>query len=415
MKLGKANERYLRAFQFAVEVHGRAKQERKSTDFPYAVHPVRVAAILHRYDRDEDVVIAGFLHDTIEDAGVTAEIRQQFGERVARIVQAVSEDKSLSWEERKQHTVERLKSDADADALSVSAADKLDNIRSIRENLVDLGPTKTWKRFKRPEPAQRTYYHAIVDALVDRDRGNHLFQELALEVDEVFPVPSGPRSTFFYAKELRSPQHVRPYLGDPRLHWREGRSAYELAASWIGAGGFPNSVEVALRGSPFAAARLIEGFFEREVDLGSRGHRSQTDLMLLVKLEDGYGVVAVEGKVDEPFGDVVAEWNTSPTKEERLEGLCRDLEIDRTQVNSLRYQLLHRTASAVREAQHYGARAALMLVHSFDNEDAGFMDFTRFAEVLGFNGMPPNAISGPSATGGVELWLGWVKDQPRRI
>ena len=70
---GNSNPSFEKALAFAAETHGAVKQERKGTDFPYVAHPIRVAELLDRFERDEDVVVAGFLHDTIEDTQVTAE------------------------------------------------------------------------------------------------------------------------------------------------------------------------------------------------------------------------------------------------------------------------------------------------------------------------------------------------------
>jgi (p)ppGpp synthase/HD superfamily hydrolase len=71
VKQGSANELFLRAVAFAVDAHGRVGQERKGTDYPYAVHPLRVGEILAAHEYVDDVVAAGILHNTIEDAGVT--------------------------------------------------------------------------------------------------------------------------------------------------------------------------------------------------------------------------------------------------------------------------------------------------------------------------------------------------------
>src|SRR3954447_3708370 len=114
---GKANPRFDSALAFAARAHSAVKQERKGTDFPYVAHPIRVAEILDRFERSEDVIVAGFLHDTIEDANVTAdEIRATFGARVATLVTSASEpDKSLPWKMRKQHTIEQLEHEHDSD------------------------------------------------------------------------------------------------------------------------------------------------------------------------------------------------------------------------------------------------------------------------------------------------------------
>ena len=79
---GKANPRFEKALAFAAQAHAAVNQERKGTDFPYIAHPIRVAQILDRFDCGEDVTVAGFLHNTIEDANVTAdELTEVFGRR----------------------------------------------------------------------------------------------------------------------------------------------------------------------------------------------------------------------------------------------------------------------------------------------------------------------------------------------
>ncbi|MFP3499856.1 HD domain-containing protein, partial [Pseudomonas sp. SIMBA_059] len=80
------------------------------------------------------------LHDTIEDTDATYEqIVQEFGERVANLVLAASEhDKSLPWEERKQQTINSL-STASLEEIQIIIADKLHNLRSIREELERQG------------------------------------------------------------------------------------------------------------------------------------------------------------------------------------------------------------------------------------------------------------------------------------
>ena len=77
----------------------------------------------------------------------------------------------------------------------------------------------------------------------------------------------------------------------------------------------------------------------------------------------GDAVIAVEGKVDEPFGDLVSTWNDhSSGKERRLEALCASLGLRVADLGGIRYQLLHRTASAIYEAQRYRTTRAVMLV-----------------------------------------------------
>ena len=350
---GKANPRFHEALAFAVQAHAAVNQERKGTDFPYVSHPIRVAEILDRFDCDEDVVVAGFLHDTIEDANVKAdEISVAFGPRVAALVTAASEpDKSLEWKPRKQHTLGHLEQERDPDVL---AADKLDNIRSIAETLRQFGQKKTWALFNATRSDQHWYYRRIAEILLDKTPNSRLFRTLDCETQNVLPDPR--RATpFFAGRPLGTPHDARAYLADPIRHWRPDHSALELASSWIGAGGFPPPVVEVLASCPnYAACRFIEAFFEREVDLGTKGRPSQTDLLVLAQLADGLGVIAVEGKAREPFGQLVSEWNDGPGKQARLDGLSAQLGLDPSTVGGLRYQLLHR---AVPRSSRHAAMA----------------------------------------------------------
>ena len=109
------------------------------------------------------------------------------------------------------------------------------------------------------------------------------------------------KNRFFHAQEIVKPEDVIPYLAKRERHWKRGYSAYELAYSWVGAGGIPDKVRSVLETCPdYAGATLVEGLFEREVDLRTPGRRSQTDLLAFVNSVHGYAVIAVEGKVDEP-------------------------------------------------------------------------------------------------------------------
>ena len=110
-------------------------------------------------------------------------------------------------------------------------------------------------------------------------------------------------SRFFHLTEVQSPADVQQYLAKPELQWKPGYSAYELATSWVGAGDIPGRVRKVLDASEvYADVELIEAFVEREVDLRSPGRPSQTDILALVRGRDGYAVIAVEGKADEPSG-----------------------------------------------------------------------------------------------------------------
>ena len=109
--------------------------------------------------------------------------------------------------------------------------------------------------------------------------------------------------------------------------------------------------------------------------------------------------------MDEPFGPLVAEWNTTPGRDTRLTHLCGVLGLRKGETGDLRYQLFHRTASAIFEAERYCARHAMMLVHSFSGTDASLDDFLRFAAAMGMSEAGKDAVSEPRTIGDIELRL----------
>lgn len=180
------------AIQFASAAH--AGQYRKGTRVPYLIHPLRVASILLEAGCAEDLAVAAVLHDTVEDCFVTIEqISRLFGGRVAELVRGASEpDKSDTWENRKQYTIDYLQT-AGEDQLLVCLADKLDNIRSIREDLALHGEL-AWLRFKRGREPQRWYYESLSRVFSERCQsgiGARLAGVFALEVGAVFGARPG--------------------------------------------------------------------------------------------------------------------------------------------------------------------------------------------------------------------------------
>jgi (p)ppGpp synthase/HD superfamily hydrolase len=152
-----------RAIEFAALAH--RHQVRKGTALPYVSHPYAVGMMLARLGCAEEVVVAGLLHDTVEDTQTTlAELQSLFGEQVARIVQGCTEpDKSLSWETRKTHTIAFLAT-ADEAVRLVALADKLHNVLSMQTARAQVGD-KVWERFKRGRDQQSWYYHALLETL----------------------------------------------------------------------------------------------------------------------------------------------------------------------------------------------------------------------------------------------------------
>ena len=218
---------------------------------------------------------------------------------------------------------------------------------------------------------------------------------------------------FFYANPITKPEDVSRHLAK-QMHWKEGASAYKLAHSWVEAKGIPRPVaEVLHQVADFRSMELVEGFFEKNTDLRSRGWPSQTDLLALIGDGDSFAVLGVEGKVNEPFGPLVSEWlvNASLNKQTRLSELRKTLGLTELDVSNLRYQLLHRTAAAIYEAQRYKVRRAVMLVHSFSKNHRWFDDFQAFADAIGTPVSRPNELSAEVLVEKVSLRLGWVSDQ----
>jgi (p)ppGpp synthase/HD superfamily hydrolase len=165
------------AFAFAAKHHDR--QVRKGTKLPYLTHPANVAVVLTRYGRDNDTVVAGILHDVIEDCvrdGYTRDMLEQrigdkFGAKVLETVLAVTYRRldddgiELSSEERKADYLERL-SEASENARWVCAADKIHNAASIVSDLRrTVDPETVWSRFNSGKSATASWYRQVFDRL----------------------------------------------------------------------------------------------------------------------------------------------------------------------------------------------------------------------------------------------------------
>lgn len=159
-------------------------QKRKGTEIPYIVHPMEVMQILTENRCSENVIIAGILHDTLEDTDTRPEeIEKEFGKDILAIVQSESEDKSKTWKERKQHTIDCLKTDS-LETKLVCCADKLSNIRSMYADLQICG-AELWKRFNAPKESLAWYYRSIVKSLSELD-GYKMYGEYKELVEKVF-------------------------------------------------------------------------------------------------------------------------------------------------------------------------------------------------------------------------------------
>ncbi|MGV7222778.1 MAG: DUF6946 family protein [Nitrospinales bacterium] len=206
----------------------------------------------------------------------------------------------------------------------------------------------------------------------------------------------------------------KAFLASPS-HWKKGYSAMSLAYCWQEAEGFPASILGVLKRSTdklFTDIELLMAFPEYKVSLPGGSAASQNDIFVLSKGNDQLISIMVEGKVSESFGPPVSEWfrNPSPGKKERLGFLCNKLGLEQTLLSNIRYQLLHRTVSAIIEAERFHAPNAMMLVHSFSQSNEWFDDFAVFASLFKIEA-ELDRIYSAGDIGGINLYLGWVKGE----
>lgn len=153
----------LKAAEFAADRHRR--QRRKDVHAtPYINHPLALARLLSNEGgvEDPEILAAALLHDTIEDTNTTAtELRELFGERVAAIVDEVTDDPDLMYEERKRRQIQRA-AHLSREAKLVKLADKTCNLRDVADN-----PPREWTLMRRRE------YFAWACEVVEGLRGVH--------------------------------------------------------------------------------------------------------------------------------------------------------------------------------------------------------------------------------------------------
>ena len=117
----------------------------------------------------------------------------------------------------------------------------------------------------------------------------------------------------------------------------------------------------------------------------------------------------VEGKVEEPFGILMSAWmkDMKDGKEKRLIFLCNEINISSNSIYNIRYQLIHRTASAVITAKQYHCKSAVVLIHSFSSKNTSYMDFSKFLLLYGLSSSE-NTLIGSVNLSGIDTYWAWV-------
>lgn len=185
----KLTEKIQKAINIASSLH--LGQNRKGTSpLPFIVHPFSVAWILGAYTDDENIIAAGLLHDVLEDVkGYDFDdMTKDIGTKIAEIVREVSEVKDdehgdhLSWESRKIKYLEHL-NEATYEAMMVSAADKIHNLRSLAELFKTQGES-IWKHFHSPA-GKRLWFYEEVEKILRKRLDNKIVDEVGAELESL--------------------------------------------------------------------------------------------------------------------------------------------------------------------------------------------------------------------------------------
>lgn len=173
------------AIYFATKAHTGQKRKTEQ-DVDMIFHPFTVGMTLQRAGANNECVIAGILHDVVEDTKYTLEdIKEQFGTQIANIVDEVSENKSLPWKERKIEAINKIKT-ASIDGKLVECADKISNLESLY-NLYQEEGEEVWKSFNKPKEEQKWYYTNMYQAvLMNTTEKNILFDRYKRILNKVF-------------------------------------------------------------------------------------------------------------------------------------------------------------------------------------------------------------------------------------
>ena len=178
-----------RAIVFAVRAH--AGTERRGKGFPYIVHPMEAVEIVATMTKDQELLAAAVLHDTVEDTDTTVEqIRTEFGDRIASLVASESDivvdgvSEEDSWHARKQAAIDRL-ARASHDAKMVALGDKLSNMRAIARDYAQQGDA-LWNLFHvKDRKEHEWHYRGLAESLREL-QDTFAYKEFEQLINQVF-------------------------------------------------------------------------------------------------------------------------------------------------------------------------------------------------------------------------------------
>jgi len=173
-----------KAVRFAIKVHELdQKQKRKGKDIAYITHPMTVALILATAGARENVIVAGLLHDAIEDCVTdcpvtTADIIKEFGEEVAKLVDSITEQEpNLPWAERKKQTLKLIKEEFSENSILLKSADVLSNGTEIIDDYEEIGD-EVFERFNTNRDQKIQSQIALITTLLQYYPTNPLTEDL---------------------------------------------------------------------------------------------------------------------------------------------------------------------------------------------------------------------------------------------
>jgi hypothetical protein len=195
-------------------------------------------------------------------------------------------------------------------------------------------------------------------------------------------------------------------------HWRPGFSAWLVAHCWEEDGtNLPLIVRQVLeQDTAFSGVELLLAIPEYGTPLPGRGNVSHSDVFAILRCQDGLAVTTIEAKVTEGFGKSIKEWygqNPSKDKMKRLAYIESLLGLAGSDLTAVPYQLLHRAAAAVAEAQRFHARRAAMIVQSFDGAKSGIGEYEGFLSLFGIK-TNATSLHQIATTKGVDLFSAWL-------
>jgi hypothetical protein len=265
-----------KALVTALRIHWHQKRKGDNST-PYAVHPVSVAILLSQYTDDEDIIIAGLLHDALEDTRYSAkEIERDFGKRVLGIVREVTEQNPRApWEHRKFEYLAGIAKKS-KEACLVALADKIHNVKSLQYAYAVLGE-KLWKRFNASKEKKLWFYEEIYKSIKKKFRHG-----LVRELHHVLKEMKGEKKS----PDLKPQRFIGPFQ---LVHW------VHFSLNSDKGDYFRNESYASLKQASHEADRLTR--LARQITLKGAGDIDPVQLRDYWDMSSSFGVIDDAGKI----------------------------------------------------------------------------------------------------------------------